>query len=269
MPRKKKITDERQETDERQKVDELMTNADQVEQTPKSTRKSRETHEQASARVKLAHKHRQYISTPKMDKEYARLSGLAHIAVDAVDENGNINEAALQKNSKHKKMTGVAALQLQPTIDGQSPTETAKTIRLSLASLDLPPINIADPEQVKNRIIQYLEFCEDNDRMPSLVGMANWLGVPRQTLQNWKRGDLRSETHTPIIQQACTIMEEMLVEYFQKGKMNPAAGIFLLKNMFQYRDVQDVVVSPKNPIGDAQQQKQLEDKYLDIVESDD
>ena len=150
--------------------------------------------------------------------------------------------------------------------DRTSPGDNSKYIRYALMSLDLPPINITDPEQVRNRLIEYFTFCEEHDRKPSMIGMANWLGVGKDVLDDWKHGVFRSDTHTPIIRQALAAMEEIMVDYFQNGKVNPATGIFLLKNMFQYRDVQDVVVTPKNPIGDAAQQGQLEDKYLDVVE---
>ena len=32
------------------------------------------------------------------------------------------------------------------------------------------------------------------------------------------------------------------------GKINPASGIFLSKNWFNYKDVADVVVTPNNPM---------------------
>lgn len=46
----------------------------------------------------------------------------------------------------------------------------------------------------------------------------------------------------------------------QNGKVNPASGIFLGKNMFGYKDVQDVVVTPNNPLGDMPDQKMLEER---------
>ena len=57
------------------------------------------------------------------------------------------------------------------------------------------------------------------------------------------------------------MLEELWVDYMQNGKMNPASGIFLGKNMFQYKDVQDVVVTPNNPY-DTQSEEELSGKYL-------
>ena len=110
-------------------------------------------------------------------------------------------------------------------------------------SIDLPPINVADPEQVQNRINEYLDFCEMNNKIPQIVGLANWLGVDQRTLHRWKTGVFREETHTPIIKRVLMMLEEIWVDMMQNNKINPANGIFLAKNLFQYKDQQDVVVS--------------------------
>lgn len=114
----------------------------------------------------------------------------------------------------------------------------------------LPPIDISDPEQVKQRISEYLDFCELNDKKPSPIAMAAWIGVSRDTLNSWKRGECRSETHSDTIKKAMVLMEEIWYDMMQNGRINPASGIFLAKNMFGYKDVADVVVTPNNPMQD-------------------
>ena len=44
------------------------------------------------------------------------------------------------------------------------------------------------------------------------------------------------------------MMEEIWYDMMQNGKINPASGIFLAKNIFGYKDVADVVVTPNNPM---------------------
>lgn len=204
---------------------------------------------------------------PKIYNEIRPLVDPVNAAITTLDIDGNPSYQVIQKptGKKAKNSDLKFSFHTLPP-EGQTRAENAATIRLALASLDLPAIDVSDPVQVRDRVVEYLEFCEKYDRMPSMVGMANWLGVSKPTLDSWKRGDFRADTHTPVIQKACSIMEEMAVEYLQKGRVNPAAGIFLLKNLFQYKDVQDVVVTPQNPLGNAEKQEQLEDKYLDIVE---
>ncbi len=144
------------------------------------------------------------------------------------------------------------------------PGDNARYLRYALVSWDLPPIDISDPVQVENRIREYFTHCAENDRKPNMIGMANWLGVDRKTILNWKNGDLRSETHLRLIKKAVTMLEELWVDYMQNGKVNPASGIFLGKNMFGYKDAQEVVVEPRQPLGESADLKQLEDKLSDI-----
>lgn len=146
------------------------------------------------------------------------------------------------------------------------PGDNARYLRYAMVSLNLPPIDISDPKQVEQRIYDYFSFCVDNDRKPNMIGMANWLGVDRDTVKTWKTGEYRSETHSAVIKRAVSILEELWVDYMQNGKMNPASGIFLAKNMFQYRDVIDIAPGKPGPLGDQLTEKQLADKYSDLPE---
>jgi len=131
-----------------------------------------------------------------------------------------------------------------------SKKDNSRFIRNALVSWFLPPIDISDPEQVKQRIGEYFQHCLDNDRKPQIVGMCNWLGITRPTLQQWMNGEYRAETHYSIIKKAVSMIEEMWADYMQSGKLNPATGIFLAKNWYGYKDVADVVVTPSNPLQD-------------------
>lgn len=128
------------------------------------------------------------------------------------------------------------------------PGENSRFVRHALASWGLPAIDISDPKQVEERIGMYFQYCADNDRRPQIVGMCNWLGINRDTLNQWVRGEYRAATHTDIVKRAYGIMEEMWTDYMTYGKISPPTGIFLSKNWFNYKDVADVVVTPNNPL---------------------
>ena len=154
------------------------------------------------------------------------------------------------------------------------PGDNARFIREARIAFDgglerrqLPPIDISDPVQVKNRVSEYLDFCELNDKKPSPIALANWLGVSRDTLNSWKRGEFRNDTHSDTIKKAYLVMEEIWYDLMQNGKVNPGSGIFLGKNMFGYKDVADVVVTPNNPY-QATSDEELKDKYLTDIPSD-
>ena len=109
--------------------------------------------------------------------------------------------------------------------------------------------------------------CAQNDRKPSIIGMGNWIGVDHETVMRWRRGDYRKETHCGVIKKAIALIEEQWNDWMLNGKVNPAAGIFLGKNMFGYKDVQDVVVTPNNPLGDDADPDAIADKYKDAIPS--
>ena len=157
------------------------------------------------------------------------------------------------------------------------PGDNARFIREARIAFDgglnrkpLPPIDISDPEQVKQRISDYLDFCEINDKKPSPIALASWLGVSRETLNTWKRGEFRNDTHSDMIKKAYLIMEEVWYDLMQNGKINPGSGIFLGKNMFGYKDVADVVVTPNNPMQglDAEQARKRLTEAIPVDDDD-
>lgn len=133
----------------------------------------------------------------------------------------------------------------------------AKFQRYALATIDLKPIEIADPIAVAQRAEDYFACCYQNDIKPQKPGLAKWLGVNRVTLDKWYRGEQRGSTHRVIMERAFGILEEDLYEQLQSGQISPPSGIFLLKNMFGYKDEQEVVVAKKDPLGDLQSPEEL------------
>lgn len=94
--------------------------------------------------------------------------------------------------------------------------------------------------------------------------MALALGISRKTLWAWENG---VESNKPMavrnsIKKGREINELMMVNMMQMGKLNPVTGIFLLKNNHEYRDQQDVVITPNTPLqqldGSEAQQKILD-----------
>lgn len=148
---------------------------------------------------------------------------------------------------------------LQPV--DMKPGENARYLRMARVAMNLPPIDISDPKQVEQRINEYFDFCEANDTKPHVVGMASWIGISRETLNKWKTGDWRSATHLDVIKKAFDCLEGMWLDYMQNGKVNPAAGIFIGKNWFGYRDEQNITVKPDQniPSGDPDAARR---KYL-------
>lgn len=118
--------------------------------------------------------------------------------------------------------------------------ENSKLLKTLMKSFELPPIDIADPEQVQERISEYFDFCIEYNLFPCIAGLSNWLGIHRDTLNSWKRGEYRKDTHQKIIQRAYDLIEVLIVDLLQDDKMPSLTGIFLLKSMFGYTDRYDL-----------------------------
>ena len=96
--------------------------------------------------------------------------------------------------------------------------------------------------QVEQRINDYLDFCEVNDKRPNIVGVRNWLGLTSTSITRMKDGAPDANRNTSkLIQKMYNMFEEFMVDELMESKF-PTNFIFLLKNMFGYKDQTDVVV---------------------------
>ena len=103
---------------------------------------------------------------------------------------------------------------------------------------------------------------------PSVAGMALAFGVDRTTLWKWANG-VDSKTLPPesrnLIKKAYQLLNAQMENYMQNGKINPVAGIFLMKNNMGYADKQEVVLTPNQQLGEQVPAEDLEKKYLEDV----
>ncbi len=132
------------------------------------------------------------------------------------------------------------------------PGDNTKYISHSLTISSWPNVNIEDVNQVNDRITKYFQLCAENDMKPSVEGLALAFGTNRVTLWRWINGV--ESKHVPqevrnTLKKAHSIINNLMVEFMQNGKINPVAGIFLMKNNMAYTDTTEVVVTPNNPLG--------------------
>lgn len=145
--------------------------------------------------------------------------------------------------------------------------DNSKYIRHALSTWNLPPIDIADPKQVSDRIDWYFAHCGQNDMKPTVTGFCNALGVHKDTIRSWHIGEFRAGTHQDIITRAYRVLEELWEDYMLNGKINPVSGIFLAKNQWAgYQDKQELVLTPnQNKISEADIAT-IEAKYAELPE---
>ena len=129
------------------------------------------------------------------------------------------------------------------------PGDNRKYLEHSMVMLDWPDVNVREPEQVKER-------------------MALAFGVDRKTIWAWANGvdskTLPAESRN-LIKKAYQLLNAQMESYMQNGKINPVAGIFLMKNNMGYADKQEVVLTPNQQLGEQVPAEDLEKKYLEDV----
>lgn len=100
-------------------------------------------------------------------------------------------------------------------------------------------------EELENRIDEFFDFCYQHEMRPGIESLALALGVSRQTIWAWSRGEQCSPQRTEIIQRAKMLIGAFLEQSSLCGKLNPATSIFLMKNWLNYRDSIEVETAPK------------------------
>lgn len=146
------------------------------------------------------------------------------------------------------------------------PGDNSRFLRHSLEISQWGDVQMSDPVQVKERSLKYMEKCIEDDVKPSIEEYALALGISRQALHQYRTGVIGKNAEVLYtLKKTCDLINAQMAHYMQNGKINPVAGIFLMKNNMGYTDKQEVVVSPKNPLGDIPDRKQLESEILESV----
>ena len=143
-----------------------------------------------------------------------------------------------------------------------------KYTTFALAIMQLPKIDVRNPQQLQNRVIEYFQLCADHDMKPGVAAVGLAIGLDRRRM--W---EIRSGTKNVAIPQECKdiiigvydSLEVLWESYMTGGKINPVAGIFLGKNNFQYADKQEYVVTP-NTIDHETPVEVIEAKYDELPE---
>lgn len=143
-----------------------------------------------------------------------------------------------------------------------------KYTTFALAIMQLPKIDVRNPEQLQHRVIEYFQLCADHDMKPGVAAVGLAIGLDRRRL--W---EIRSGTKNVAIPQECKdiiigvydSLETLWESYMINGKINPVSGIFLGKNHFGYADKQEYVVTP-NTMNQETPVEVIEAKYDELPE---
>lgn len=176
------------------------------------------------------------------------------------------NDEVVKQAAKRRRPDRTEALSVHT-----EPGDNTKYLNHSLHMWDWKKPDMADVQAVRKRVQQYFQLCADDDMKPSVEGLAVAFDVDRKTIVRWVNGEVKSLPNEArlTIKKAYTLLNLQMADYMQNGRINPVAGIFLMKNNMSYADQTEVVLTPNNPIGDTTDQRQLAADYVvDVTETD-
>lgn len=149
------------------------------------------------------------------------------------------------------------------------PGDNAKYLAHSMKMWDWQKPDMGDANAVQQRVTDYFMLCNADDMKPTVTGMALAFGVDRKTIWRWvngiEAGHLTAESRNTL-KKAYSILEAQMENYMQYGKINPVSGIFLMKNNMGYEDKTEMVITPKSPIGEADDTQALAERYVDVID---
>lgn len=133
--------------------------------------------------------------------------------------------------------------------------ENTKYMIVNNALFTMPKIDITDPKQVSDRIIEYYNLYLQNDLRPTVSGLAMALnGHKRLWLWAVAHDQPHGSTNSnppklpvevkDLIKQAYDMLEVSWESYMIGGVINPVTGIFLAKNNFGYKDQTETILTP-------------------------
>lgn len=149
------------------------------------------------------------------------------------------------------------------------PGDNSKYLAHGMKMWDWKKPDMMNPREVENRIEQYFQLCMDDDMKPSVEGLACAFNVHRKTIWEWatdRSGKTMPDASRALIRKAYTQLNLQMANYMQNGKINPVAGIFLMKNNLEYEDRREVTVAPSNPLGAQTPPEELQQKYIDVID---
>ena len=154
-------------------------------------------------------------------------------------DNVQVKKRGRPKGTKNTSIRADHAIHTQPG-------ENTKFLAHDMKLFTLPAVDVNNVDEVKERIKVYFEVCTEDDIKPSIASLALAFNVSRFVLYDWING--RNETIKNMecvhaIKNAYNMINSYYEHCMNNGKINPVAGIFLMKNNMGYKDNTEHVIS--------------------------
>ncbi|MEG0898485.1 MAG: hypothetical protein RSF40_02085 [Oscillospiraceae bacterium] len=100
-------------------------------------------------------------------------------------------------------------------------------------------------EEAGERIIEYFQWCADNNSRPVWEELCMALGTTRQTVNRWEHKQLRPNSAlSDLIKNAKAFMATFDAKMASEGKLDKIVYMFRAKNYYGMVDNKNITVSP-------------------------
>ena len=130
-----------------------------------------------------------------------------------------------------------------PQKESKEPGANRRAILNALEAVKRPKVDVKDTKAVEERIMEYFQYCIENDVSPSVSACCSWLGIHITTIEKWYQGQQGSPEHQRIAAKFYGIIQDIWAQKMDGGDINPVSGIFMGKAFFGYKDTQEIVVN--------------------------
>lgn len=155
---------------------------------------------------------------------------------------GKIKPAGEQYRREYDKQPHGKGLRSVPP-NAEVPANNQTTIAMIEEMLFWEQVDLADPEAVQNRILEYFQLCREYNSKVLISGFCYSLGCTREELMRWSNGkrsrlsEVLSTESAQVVQKSLQFLEISWESAFaNNGYKSPVTGIFLGKNNFGYAD---------------------------------
>ena len=124
--------------------------------------------------------------------------------------------------------------------------DNTKFLTHDLKLMRLPRIDLNSLIDVKQRLDDYISICAEDDVKPSIASFALSLGINRFDLFNYLNGRsnvIKNKDCILAIKSIYDLINSYYEHIMNNGKINPVAGIFLMKNNLGYKDSTEYTIT--------------------------
>lgn len=153
--------------------------------------------------------------------------------------------------------------------DSFKKTELAANIAHAIANIssESTRVDFSNINDVRKRIVDYFNACSQAGVYPSVQGLASYgFGISRQALNQWRNRSInRGSEVGNLIDKACDMIADLLVNQSLHNNANPILTIFSLKNSHGFADRVEIEAVPSDVLdnGHVKSDEELRRKYLE------